>query len=229
LVKALVDVTGIAEPSLRALLDKAPDVLPQPEKFAVETVPVTVLQHRPDVVSAERELAASNAEIGAAVADQYPSVSLTGSISRSGVSLSQLATSWLFGPTISLPIFDAGSRAAAVDTAEASYKAQLATYKQSIRTAIKEVEQDLVRLDSATKREANARSAAERYRRYEATTNEYYKSGGASALTLETARRNTISAEVNALTVRRDQIEYWIALYKATGGGWSGLADASKQ
>ncbi len=229
LVKALVDVTGIAEPSLRALLGKAPDALSRPEKFTVDAVPVNVLQRRPDVVSAERELAASSAEIGAAVADQLPSLSLTGSISRSGVSLNELATSWLFGPTLSLPIFNAGSRAAAVDTAEASYKAQLATYKQSIRTAIKEVEQDLVRLDSATKREAKVRASAERYRRYEATTNELYNAGGASALTLESARRNALSAEVNAITVQRDQIEYWIALYKAIGGGWDGLADASKQ
>jgi len=214
---------------LRALLDKAPDALPQPEKFAVDSVPVTVLQRRPDVVSAERELAASSAEIGAAVAGQFPSLSLTGSISRSGVSLSELASSWLFGPTLSLPIFDAGSRAAAVDTAEASYKAQMAAYKQSIRTAIKEVEQNLVRLDSATKRGVNASISAERYRRYESTTNNYYKVGGASALTLETARRNALTSEVNVINVQRDQIEYWIALYKAIGGGWDGLAAPSKQ
>jgi outer membrane protein TolC len=134
--------------------------------------------------------------------------------------LGDLMTSWLFGPSLSLPIFDAGKRAAAVDTAQASYAAQMATYKQGIRTAIKEVEQALVRLDSATRRSIKTQVAAEHYSHYEAAIAANWKAGSVSLLTREIARRDALSATATAITVRRDQIEYWIALYKALGGGW---------
>lgn len=225
LVKALVDVTGMEEASLRVLLDAASFDLSKPESFSVDTIPANILTRRPDIVAMERELAATNAEIGSAVADQYPSLSLTGNISRSGVNLNSLMTTWLFGPSISLPMLDWGKKSAAVDSARATYDAQLATYKQGLRTAIKEVEQALVRLDSATKRSGNARVAADKYTRIEESTEAYWKAGGVSLLKKEEAKRNALSARSTAVTTERDQIEYWIALYKAVGGGW--MADTS--
>jgi NodT family efflux transporter outer membrane factor (OMF) lipoprotein len=220
LVKSLVDLTGAAEPDLRDILTQSPARLPQPAVFAVDSVPAALLVQRPDVASAERELAAANAEIGVAEADRYPSLSLGGSITRSGASLGTLLTTWLVGPSVSLPVFDAGKRAAAVDSAQAVHDFRLATWRQSVRTAVKEVEQALVRLDNATRRTGDLQAAAQGYRQYFESIDRNWRAGGASLLDREQARRNALSAEISFITVQRDQIQYWIALYKALGGGW---------
>jgi NodT family efflux transporter outer membrane factor (OMF) lipoprotein len=220
LVKSLVDLTGATEPALHDILAQSQARLPQPAVFAVDTVPAGLLVQRPDVASAERELAAASAEIGAAEADRYPSLSLGGSISRSGASLGSLMTTWLVGPSLSLPVFDAGKRAAAVDSAQAAYDYQLAAWRQSVRTAVKEVEQALVRLDGATRRTGDLQAAAQGYRQYFESIDRNWRAGGASLLDREQARRNALSAEISFITVQRDQIQYWIALYKALGGGW---------
>ena len=219
LVKTLVALTGTEETALSPLLAQGPADLPQPDRFAVESVPAALLAQRPDLVSMERELAATSAEIGAAEADRYPSLSFSGSLSRAS-SLGTVMTTWLAGPALSLPVFDAGKRAAAVDSAQAAYDSQLATYKQGVRTAVKEVEQSLVRLDGAGRRTRDAETAAAGYRQYFEAAERHWRAGGISLLDREEARRNALSADITVITVRRDQIEYWIALYKALGGGW---------
>jgi NodT family efflux transporter outer membrane factor (OMF) lipoprotein len=219
LVKTLVALTGTAESALSPLLAQVPAELPQPERFVVDSVPAALLAQRPDLVSMERELAATRAEIGVAEADRYPSLSLSGSLSRAS-SLGAVMTTWSVGPELSLPIFDAGKRAAAVDSAQAAYESQLATYKQGVRTAVKEVEQSLVRLDGAVRRTRNAETAAAGYRQYFEAADRNWRAGGVSLLDREEARRNALSADISVITVQRDQIEYWIALYKALGGGW---------
>lgn len=220
LVKALVALTATEEGILRELLAGAPLAYPQPAAFDVNVVPATVLAQRPDLAALERELAATSAEIGAAEADRYPSLSLTGSITRSGTSLGTLMTGWAVGPSLSLPIFDWGKKAAAVDTAQASYDAQLARYRQGIRDVFKEVEQALVRLDGTTRRTADLQIAADGYARYFRAIDQNWRGGGANLLNREEARRNALNAEINVITVQRDRLQYWIALYKALGGGW---------
>jgi len=226
LVKTLVDLTGTAESDLRPLLVQSPDRLPRPSAFAVERVPAAALAQRPDLASQERELAAASAEIGIAQADRYPSLSLGGSITRSGADLGSLLTTWLLGPTVSLPLLDGGKRAAAVDSARASYDYQSAAYRQGVRTALKEVEQALVRLDGASRRTLDSEAAAQGYRDYFQAVDSNWRAGGASLLTREQARRDALAAEITFITVQRDQIQYWIALYKALGGGWQPDAPA---
>jgi NodT family efflux transporter outer membrane factor (OMF) lipoprotein len=219
-IKALVALTGLAEPALRQQLDAQPPQLPPSDSLSVQTLPVDLLSQRPDLVSAERALAASSAKIGVAEADRYPRLSLTGSLSRSrtdGVD----TTPWSFGPSLSLPLFNGGAKRAAVDSAQAAYDLALATYQQSVRTAVQEVEQNLVRQDSAERRTADVRRSAEGYRRYATSVEANWRAGGDSLLNLEVARRNAISAEQTLITVQRDQLLYGIALYKAVGGGWS--------
>lgn len=220
LVKSLVELTGVDEPALRDVLAQAPAKLPQPAAFTVESVPTSLLAQRPDLAAAERELAATSAEIGVAEADRYPSLSFGGSITISGANLGSLLSTWLLGPSVTLPVFDAGKRAAAVDSARADYDLQLATYRQSVRTAIKEAEQALVRLDGAARRTGASQTAARDYRQYFESIDRNWRAGGASLLDREEARRNALTAEIAFISVRRDQIQYWIALYKALGGGW---------
>ena len=231
LIKSLVDLTGRDELALRTLLSGGVAHvvrLPTPAGLEVQNVPAHALHQRPDLASLERELAASSAEIGVAQADLYPSLSLSGSISISASPGSSALTTWSLGPSLSIPLFDAGKRRAAVDSARASYQSAQADFRQGVRTAVKEVEQALVNLDSTARRAAEAERAADDYRRYFRATEANWRAGGESLLTLEEARRSALSAQINLITLQRDRVEYWIALYKALGGGWQpGTAAAS--
>jgi outer membrane protein, multidrug efflux system len=220
LVKSLVSLTGTGETALRAMLAEGRKTVPQPAALEVDSVPAQVLRQRPDLASRERELAAASAEIGVAQADLYPSLSLAGSITVSAGSLTSTLTTWSFGPSLSIPLFDGGKRRAAVDSARASYTAADADYRQSVRDVVKEVEQALVRLDSAAQRAGEAARAAQEYRHYFAATEQNWRAGGTSLLSLEESRRSALTAEIDLITLQRDRVEYWIALYKALGGGW---------
>lgn len=228
LVKSLVALTGMDEPSVRQQLGQGTVSLPQPESLAVSSVPADLVRQRPDIVSAERTLASTSAQIGVAKADRYPSLSLSGSISLSASSASPTTAPWSFGPTLSLPLFTGGKTEANIRSAKADYDSALADYKQVVRIAVKEVEQSLVRLDSMARREQEAGKSAEGYRAYLVATEQNWRVGGASMLELETARRSTISADVSLLELQQSRLQYWIALYKAMGGGWKGQNGETK-
>lgn len=220
LVKTLVALTGMEEPALRQTLARDVTSLPQPEGLQVTSVPANLLRQRPDIVSAERELASTSALISVAEAARWPSITLSGSIGLSATRGASTTAPWSFGPALNLPIFDGGSIAANIKSAKADYDSAQATYRQTVRDAVKEVEQALVRLDSMAQREAEARKSAEGYRAYLTATETNWHAGGASLLDLETARRSAISAEVSLLELQQNRLTYWIALYKAVGGGW---------
>ena len=199
-------------------LDAGKAGVPRPDALSVQALPAQAISQRADVASLERELAASSAEIGAAEAALYPSLSLSGSIGRS--STSGIAfTPWSFGPTLDLAVFDAGKRRANVDSAKASYDSALASYRQGVRTAVKEVEQALVNLDAAARRAQETARAADEYRKYVQALDAGWHAGTNSLLELEEGRRSAIAAEVEAITLQQDQVSDWIALYKALGGG----------
>ncbi|KQV45794.1 hypothetical protein ASC95_27685 [Pelomonas sp. Root1217] len=224
LLKSLVYLTGHDEPELLATMAGGSTAVPQPAHLGVDSVPAQVLRQRPDLASLERELAASSAEIGAAQADLYPSLSLSGSITRS---LGQGLTTWSFGPALAASLFNGGAKRAAVDSANASYTSALASYRQGVRSAVREVEEALVNLDSTRQRATEAHRAAEEYRRYLNATEANWRAGTASLLNLEEARRSALSAEIDDLTLKQSQVSYWIALYKALGGGWTPGATVS--
>ena len=221
LVKSLVALTGSDEPGLRTLIEGAAVGLPTPQAFDVAGVPADLLRQRPDLVASERSLAAANADIGQAEAGRYPSFSLGGTISVSSSTLAGSGSTGSFGPSLSVPLLDGGRVRAAVASAQASYDAALATYRNTVRTAVKDVETALVNLDGASRRSRAARDAAERYRRYFMSVQADWRAGRSSLMTLEEARRSAISADTTLLTLQRDQVRDWIALYKAVGGGWT--------
>lgn len=221
LVKSLVYLTGADEPALRQLLDGGENRLPQPAAVEVPQVPARVLRQRPDVASLEREVAATAAEIGAARADLYPSLSLSGSVSVSASSLASPSTLWSFGPSLSIPLFDGGQRRAAVDAARASYASAVASYRQGVRTVVRDVEEALLNLDGAGRRAEQSERAAREYRSYFLSSEGNWRAGRISLLTLEEARRSALSAEITEITLQQNRIQYWVALYKAVGGGWA--------
>ncbi len=223
LVKALTALTTLAEPEIRDGLENGAGRLPQPKAFRVEAVPAKWLEQRPDLAALERQVLAASADVGAAQADRYPRVSLSGTISRVSAAApggTVSGSSWSVGPAVSLPLFDAGRRAAAVDAAEARYAEARARYEQRARVAVREVEEALVRLEAATRREEDARRAAAGFREFFDSAQARWDVGAGSLLDLEEARRNALNAAAALVGVQRERVAAWISLYKAIGGGW---------
>ena len=224
LVKSLTALTGLGEPALRAQLDARRARLPQPAAFAVEQVPAQLLMQRPDLTALAREVLAASGEVGAAQADRWPRLSLAGTISLARLSaggVTERGTNWSIGPALSLPLFDAGRRAAQVDAARARYDEALARYTQRARDAVAEVETALVRLDAATRREADAQTAADGFRRFFDAAQARFDVGAESLLDLESARRNALLAAAALVGVQRGRVAAWITLYRAVGGGFT--------
>lgn len=224
IVKALVALTGLSEPAVREQLARSAGRMPVPRAFEVTAVPASLLSQRPDLAAAERAVAAASADIGVAEGDRYPRLSLLGSVGplalRTGAFSGNLLT-WSIGPSLSVPVFDAGRRAANVQAAKAAYAAAEADYRARARQAVREVEEALVRLDSAARREEDAVRASEGYRRAERAAQVRWENGLGSLLELEEARRYALTADSALATVRRDRVAAWVALYRALGGGWS--------
>lgn len=232
LVKGLVSLTAVDEPALRARLAARSAQFAQPRGFPVAELPAQWLMQRPDLAGLEREVAAASAEVGAAQADRYPRLSLSGTIAAVTVGFAGATTrgtNWSIGPALSLPLFDGGRRAANVDAASARYEQARAAYTQRVRDAVREVEEALVRLDSAAQREADARRAAQGFREFFSAAQARWDIGVGSLLDLEDARRLALAANAGVINLQRDRVTAWIALYKAVGGGWDARAPQAWQ
>lgn len=231
-LKSLVAMTALAETELRELLDGTADSvarLPSPPPFRIDALPARVLLQRPDVAAAERDVAQASANIGVQRAKQFPKLSLSGNITPTFQNINggavMLAQTWAIGPTLSLPLFDGGKRAADVAVAKEQYAAAASRFRDKVRTAVKEVEDALVRLDSAEHRLPQDRAAVAGFNANFRSLQTLYQNGLGNLLDVETARRNLLSAQLTLKALEQEQVSAWIALYRAAGGGWA--ADAT--
>lgn len=230
-VKSLVALTAIGEPELRARLAAAA-VVPAPA-IAIAALPAQTLSQRPDVYTAEQEVAAASFEVRGAQAQRYPRLSLSGSVGaanfRSAGENTQLDT-WTVGPlAISVPVFDAGRRRANVDAAQARYELAVSQYRGSVRKAVAEVEQAMVTLNSTAERASDAEISLQGYRVAFTAIEDRYKNGLASLLDLEDARRSRLAAENTVVNLQQERSNAWVALYRAAGGGWTAPANTNNQ
>jgi outer membrane protein, multidrug efflux system len=222
-VKGLVALTGLREDALRAMLAERRAQLPSGAPLAIEPLPAAVLGQRPDLAASERELAALIAEIGAAEADRYPRLTLLGSV---GYSVARIAggsggaSSWGFGPSVDIPLFDAGRRKAVVVQAQARYDEAVAGYKAAATRAVREVEEALTQMQSAKLRTPDLQAALVGYQAFEKAAQARLTAGAGSVLELQEARRAVLSAQLAVLGVERERITASISLYRAAGGGW---------
>jgi NodT family efflux transporter outer membrane factor (OMF) lipoprotein len=222
-IKALSLVSVTAEPALRARLAVGTATFPAAAGWPLDSVPASALAQRPDVAAAERELAAASADIGVAEADRYPRITLTGAIGYGIAALAGIETrgsTWSFGPAISVPIFDAGRRAANVDAAKARYAEALARYQSRATRAVREFEESLVRIVAAGNRAADAKAALRGYEAFLTAADARVRAGGGSMIELEEARRAVVAANFAVVTIERDRLNGWITLYRAVGGAW---------
>jgi NodT family efflux transporter outer membrane factor (OMF) lipoprotein len=232
-IKTLVALTGIAETELRNRLEAAPAVLPQSSQAGIPSVPADMVARRPDLLRAAREVAAASADIGAAEAQRYPRLSLSGSIGMAHFDFGQQTgnlETWSVGPlALTLPLYDGGRRAANAEAARVRYASAATAYRAAVRRAVAEVEQALVRLDSTARRSEQAQIAVSGYRSFFEATQERYRGGLGSLLELEEARRNRLAAETALVGLRQERTNAWIALYRAVGGDWDGQARPQPQ
>ena len=193
-------------------------------------VPSDLLQRRPDVASAERSMAAANARIGVARAAYYPSIILGAGFGEpnAGWQSNALATLfeapsrlWSLGLSATQTLFDAGKIRANVRFATADYSAAVATYRQTVLTAMEEVENGITGLASlgraVTQADASVNSAQEAFDIATAR----YKGGVDTYLEMITAQQVLLGNQRQAVQVRGQQFATAVYLVKALGGGWS--------
>ncbi|QDL55279.1 efflux transporter outer membrane subunit [Rhodoferax aquaticus] len=222
--KGLVALTAISEPELRKKLTQALVKNAQAAPISVALVPAQTVSQRPDVFAAERDVVVASAQVGSAKAQRYPRLSLNGSIGALRVSsggVEQDVSTWSFGPlALSLPLFDAGQRAAGVKSAQAAYQNAVVAYQGKVRNAVREVEEALVHLQSTDARSAESLVSSQGYAESLAATQARFNQGLASLVELEDARRNALASESAVLALRLERNQAWVALYRALGGGF---------
>ena len=192
-------------------------------------IPSLVLVLRPDVLSAERALRAANANIGAARAAFFPTITLTASGGIASADLDDLFTgdarTWSFSPSIYVPIFDYfnGRLEAQLDVAELQKEIEIANYEKAIQTAFREVADELVIQESINRRlESDEAALQAQKRRYELTELNYQDGNGVIDYTdVLLAQNDYFDAEQTVVQTRFTKIASMISLYKALGGGWS--------
>lgn len=230
-VHRLSVLTGRPPATLKARL-AFENAIPAPALPLPTGVPADLLRTRPDVRLAERQLARATAEIGLAEAARYPSLSLTGSLSTSATSVGDLAEStsisWVFGPTLTLPIFNAGQLAAAVEVEEAQRDQSYVAFRAAVLTALEEVENALVAFTKERQRYQSLSAAVEAYREAARLARALYQTGASDFLEVLDAERSLYAAEDALIQSRIAITTDYIALNKALGGGWDGAIDASR-
>ncbi|PYB70482.1 MULTISPECIES: efflux transporter outer membrane subunit [Rhizobium] len=187
-------------------------------------VPADLIRNRPDIRAAERSLAAATAEVGVAEAALYPSITLSGSISPSYIVTSAAnggVTSWGFGPSLNLPIFDGGQRRANVKARESAAREAYLAWKQTVLSAVAEVENALVAVNR-TRQTVSALTATVRsYEEALSLATASYRDGASSLLDVLDAQRNVASAQANLAQAVQQLASNYVALNVAIGGGYA--------
>ncbi len=187
-------------------------------------LPSQLLERRPDVAAAEREVMAANAEIGIAEAAWYPDLTLSASGGYRNSSFNQLFEVpnrfWSLGPQLALTLLDFGGRRAELERAEAAYDQTVATYRQTVLDSFREVEDYLVQLrvlgdESVVQREA-LEAAQESLRLIE----NQYRAGTVDYLSVVTVQTTALNNERTNLTLLGDRLLTSVQLIAALGGGW---------
>ena len=188
-------------------------------------LPSDLLANRPDIRSAEQQLIAANANIGAARANFFPRITLTGSVGSASTELSGLFKSgsygWTFAPSVVLPIFDYGRNTAVLGGARAQRDIAVAQYERSIQQAFREVADALAGQSTFSEQLRAQRAVAEAEADRFNLADLRYKNGAASYLDLLDAQRSLFQAQQAAISANLQRLQNQVTLYRVLGGGWS--------
>ncbi len=214
---------GLSPGGLLPELEQAA-AIPAPPADVPVGLPSELLRRRPDIRSAERQLAAATARIGEAIADLFPRFSLTGSFGAQSRDIRLLlerdSLFWSVGPAISWPIFQGGSIRANIEIQNARQEQALATYELTVLNALNEVEAALSAYSNEQIRRQSLEEAVRNSQKATELSMQLYTNGMAAFLNVLEAQR-TLFASQEALVQSETTITTdLIALYKALGGGW---------
>lgn len=230
-VRQLEQAVAQQENALSVLLGRAPGAIERGVSLAgLKTPPVpaglpsSLLTRRPDIRQASQAVAAASARVGVAVAQRYPSISLTGALGGASTQLSSLFSgpnrTWLFGPTLTMPLFDGGQTAAQVDVARARLEQARIGYEKAVQSAFRDAENALVALDKTRAQQQAQAAQVASLRRYEQLARRRYESGITSSLELLDAQRALLASELGLAQTRSTELKSLVALYQALGGNW---------
>ncbi|TMH32659.1 MAG: efflux transporter outer membrane subunit [Betaproteobacteria bacterium] len=187
-------------------------------------LPSDLLTRRPDIMQAEANLRAANANIGAARAAFFPSITLTGSAGLESAALGALfhgaSFAWSFIPSIAVPIFEGGRLRASLDVATVQKDVNVAQYDRAIQTAFQEVANDLAARGTYDDQVTSLERLVAASQRYLDLAQQRFQSGVDSYLNVLTAQTNLYSAEQMLVSVRMARLTTLVNLYKDLGGGW---------
>jgi len=188
-----------------------------------EGIPSDVLVRRPDVLAAEHQLMAANAEIGAARAAFLPAISLTGNFGTESTQLSGLfkggSRAWTFSPQISVPIFAGGANVANLEATKLSRDTAVAQYEKAIQTAFREVADALVARGTLDEQLAAQQALVTASEKAYRLADMRYRGGVDSYLTALVAQVSLYGAQQQLQSVRLLRLQNLVTLYKALGGG----------
>ncbi|MFM0311913.1 efflux transporter outer membrane subunit [Paraburkholderia sp. RL17-383-BIF-A] len=184
-----------------------------------------VLLRRPDIQAAEHQLLSANANIGAARAAFFPSITLTASAGTTSAGLKDLFTPgqgiWTFAPQINVPIFNGGSLKASLDYSKIQKDIAIVQYEKSIQVAFREVADGLAARSTYVDQLQAQRDLVQNNKEYFALANERFRQGISTYLTVLDAQRELLSSQQQLLSDHMLQLTTEISLYKALGGGLS--------
>jgi NodT family efflux transporter outer membrane factor (OMF) lipoprotein len=233
--RAQLVAEGIAraqfEHAIAVLVGKSPSdfsIEPAPLPETVPTVdagiPSALLERRPDIASAERQMAAANAQIGVAEAAFYPDITLNGSIGFLSPIINNLfqlgSAVWSIGPQLVGTLIDGGARRAQVESARANYDRTVATYRQTVLAAFQQVEDELTQQRILEQQEQVQRAAVGSAREAERLALNQYRAGTVPYTTVIQTQTAALTAEQTLLNVRLSRFTASATLVKALGGGW---------
>lgn len=230
-----------AENALSVLLGRKPFAVTRGRPLSDQVMPPEVppglpselLQRRPDVLQTEQQLAAATARIGAAKADRFPKVTLTGLVGAASPEYSQFFTDpasfGVAGAGFAGPLLNSMALGFAQDAAEAQHRQALAKYEQNILVAFREVEDALVAVRTARTQSEAQRQQVAALQSALKLAELRYKGGLANYLDVLVARRNLFEAELALTSTHRLHLVSVIQLYKALGGGWTPDMEPAKE
>ena len=206
------------------------------KQFKVSKLPAglssDVLLNRPDIRAAEHALKQANANIGAARAAFFPSISLTSTIGMGSTELSGLFRgsnrTWTFAPSINIPIFNWGSLQASLDAAKIRQEIQVVNYEAAVQSAFRDVADALVAREQLEQAHAAKQRQSKAYADNLRLVNLRYQHGVSSALDLLDAERSNYSANTTLLASQLSRLENMADLYKALGGGLKRFTDETE-
>jgi len=234
-LSALTNTRAQLEHAIAVLMGKAPADLtlaPATWNMAVPAVPLVVpsalLQRRPDIASAERAVAAANANIGIQRSAYFPSIGLSASFgngaSRVGDLFNASTSLWSLGLSVAQTVFDAGATRARIDGAEAARDAAVARYRQTVLTAFQAVEDQLSQTRALAEQASLRRAASEAADLTEQQLLNRYQAGQVSYTDVVTAQASALSARRTLSQLAASRQATAIALIQALGGGWQAMA-----